>query len=340
MYQTEESNRSLGQLVGKPMNILLKTVLLIVVSCGLLQTFLLSGFLWNALFPLILFASFILFVQRKSIKLSKYNTILFLTLSGLIFYELTHRFALKERLCPPLQDVQIKVLTYNVFFKNKSPKQSLELIKAANPDIFLIQELTPEWSEHIHAQFRTTHPYTLEIPRKGTHGIGIYSKYTLKHNQTLVNSNKLPFAQIAEASIKGTRVQIVNTHLASPAVAIEDPDQFVSHYCKNYKTRSRQLKMINDATLNTEQQYDCQLLVGDLNTMKYEPIFKDLMTNWVNTYAKKGAILEANFPNSSRVKPIITLDYILARGHATLLTSEVIEGGSSDHLAILSTLEI
>lgn len=55
---------------------------------------------------------------------------------------------------------------------------------------------------------------------------------------------------------------------------------------------------------------------------------------------KSGSGFGFNFPHTNTVIPFLTLDYILAKGSAKCISSKVLQGGSSDHLAIMSTIEI
>ncbi len=231
-------------------------------------------------------------------------------------------------------------MTYNLYFKNRNSESSIKVIRNANPDILFVQELTSAWKAILEKSLGKQYPYHKTKPQEGTHGIGIYSKYPLKGSTLLVNRNKLPYAQLSEIKIKGKRIQLVNVHLASPAVAVENRDRFASLYWQNYKQRAKELNKISAIIHRDKGQFESQLLVGDLNTLFVEPIFQSLKKDWVNTYQKCGGGLGLNFPNSSRSKPIMTLDYIMARGKVNCIEASVLKGGNSDHLPILAELEL
>ena len=168
----------------------------------------------------------------------------------------------------------------------------------------------------------------------------IYSKHKISNQYFLNNSNNKPFAQIVSMVIKGKSIQLINTHLASPAIAVENRDQFFSLYSTKYKLRKQQIIELNKVAYNGDNKHDCQLLIGDLNTLNYEPIFKRLKFKWVNSNNEVLRWMKFNFPHSAKSPPIVTLDYILGRGKMKFLDSEIIEGGSSDHLAIIAKLKI
>jgi len=139
-------------------------------------------------------------------------------------------------------------------------------------------------------------------------------------------------------TLKDKSIQLINTHLASPAIAVENKDRFLSLFKANYQIRKDQI--IHLIKLAENEEYDCQLLVGDLNTLHSEPIFKRLKLKWVNSNYGLLRWMKFNFPHSSKIFPIVTLDYILGRGKLKFIESKVIDGGSSDHLAIMTKVKI
>ena len=153
------------------------------------------------------------------------------------------------------------------------------------------------------------------------------------------DSNK-PYAQSATATLGQKPIKIINAHLASPAIAVENKEKFFSLYYQNYKVRSKQLKELNKFSESQSDKISCQFMVGDLNTLKFEPIFKRLKYKWVNTNNQRDLGYRGNFPNSSKAPSFLTLDYILAKGKAKHLNTKVIRKGSSDHYPIIATFEI
>lgn len=303
---------------------------------GLTQFFLLPGLIWNLPFPFIQILLIVIAfkIYRKN-NVVKHSSIII----GLIFlFEVGLTLYSNSNILSKGLDKEITVMSYNLFFKNKNQDQSISIIKNANPDILIVQELTPTWASKIEKSLGETYKYNLTEALKGTHGIGIYSKYKISDQKFLKNSTNKPFAQIVNLTIENKFIQLINTHLASPAIAVENKDKFFSLFMANYQIRKEQIINLNELAEN--QKYDCQLLVGDLNTLHSEPIFKRLKLKWVNSNNGLLRWLKFNFPHSSKIIPIVTLDYILGRGKLEFIESKVIVGGSSDHLAIMTKLKI
>lgn len=245
----------------------------------------------------------------------------------------------EKRLKNGVLSTEISLMTYNIFFKNSSPNSSLNKIKNYDPDILVIQELTPDWELKIENSIGLKYPYRRISASRGTHGIGVYSKFPIEDSK-LIDNNKLPFVQILELNINNKKVQLINVHLASPAIAVEHPENFIDLFSSNYKLRSQQLEKINMIANEREDEFNAQILIGDLNTTRYEPIYRDIKNHWINLYDLAGTGLGLTFPNSNKVGPILALDYVFARGVVKVIEMKVIEGGGSDHLALAGKIKI
>lgn len=234
----------------------------------------------------------------------------------------------------------LSLMTYNLYFKNKHKESSVKIILNANVDLLVLQEITLSWNAELSRSIGHIYPYSKVIALNGTHGTGIYSKYPLTDHTILNNSAKLPIAQVVNVGIGDKKLRLINAHLASPAIAVENPDDFFQLYMKNYEIRKSQLDRINTLVMRDEKEFDCHILIGDLNTSRYEPIFRDLTSYWYNLSNITKFSYGANFPNSAKVPPVLSLDYILLRGQFTGEHFSVVGGGGSDHLAIKGTVKI
>jgi len=246
----------------------------------------------------------------------------------------------EELLIDPLSDKKISLMSYNLFFKNKDRDASIKVIKDCNPDILIVQELTLDWANNLNKSIGSQYPYKKIVALKGTHGIGVYSKFKIVADELLFNDSELPFAQITEITIGGKNVQIINAHTASPAAAVEHLENFISLFHSNYILREKQFEAINTATKAKGILFDVQILAGDLNTTQYEPLYRDLKSTWVDLFNEVGEGSSASFPHSGKSNPLLTLDYIFVRGKTRPINMRVIKGGSSDHLAIKGEIYI
>jgi endonuclease/exonuclease/phosphatase (EEP) superfamily protein YafD len=235
--------------------------------------------------------------------------------------------------------IEPHIMTYNLFFRNRDPQAVINIIQKNQPDILAVQELTPDWEKLLDRGLVKLYPYREILPLKGTHGIGIYSRYPLQNNTWLLNEGKLPYAQLVEVIIGKRSMLLCNTHLASPAAAVEHPENFFPLYTGSYRQKSAQYSIINQKMADSRIRE--QVLLGDLNTLQFEPLYRDILSEWSDMHREAGKGDGMNFPNSSRSRgPLIAIDHVLVRGKLLPLESRVIKGGSSDHLAILAKLKI
>jgi endonuclease/exonuclease/phosphatase family metal-dependent hydrolase len=299
-----------------------------------------GGILWNLLLPVtiifIVFASYDAIVNGSKFFVKTGLLILFLGISYDLLYSLLTHMKLEKS----SGSKEISIMTYNLFFKNKSPQQPIKIIKLSNPDILAVQEITPTWDNHLKNELNKSYPFKSIFPQNGTHGLGIYSKYKITHLKNIYNINNRLVAQICEVALSNKKILIINAHLASPGLAVENPNSFFNLYHNIYNQRVSEYERILDFVLSKDKEYDAKILVGDLNTMKYESLYKKMKKDWVNSQEISGELFRFNFPNSHNFIPIITIDYILLRGKIESLNTDVISGGSSDHLAILSEIRI
>ncbi|MFT6746803.1 MAG: endonuclease/exonuclease/phosphatase (EEP) superfamily protein YafD [Glaciecola sp.] len=237
-------------------------------------------------------------------------------------------------------DTELSLMSYNVFFKNRSPKGVIKTIKQADPDILVVQELTPQWKSILGNSIGHDYRFRKLIPMRGTHGIGIYSKHPIVAQTVCNNKSNRPFAQIIELKIQNKLIQLINVHLASPGVAVENPDNFMELYKNNYNTRASQITVISKIVKKSETKFDAQILIGDLNTTSYEPIFRDAEKDWCDLNQKVGKKFNFTFPNSSKIDPLLTLDYIMLRGNVLPVKFKVLKSGTSDHFPIIGNIKI
>lgn len=228
---------------------------------------------------------------------------------------------------------ELSLMSYNVFFKNTYPAQALSLIRQQQADVLLVQELTPAWHQRLVNTFGKQYPYRAVKPLVGTHGLGIYSKYPLKAIRYLNTSANRPISQTVTLIRNNKSIQLTNIHLASPSRAVEQPERFFEHMETNAALRVKQWsKLMNFLRVHKANP---QLIIGDANTLPYEPVYQNLRKSFVDLHSTSGTFFGWTFPNTARIPfPFLRLDYAFARGELEATKMEVIEGGSSDHLPI------
>lgn len=231
----------------------------------------------------------------------------------------------------------LSLFSYNVYFKNKTPEQSLDLIDANHADIMALQEVDMAWKQWIDKRLAPHYAHKAVNAVYGTHGLAVYSKYPITASEIINNSAGKPVAQLVEVNVNGKKVLIINAHLASPAAAVEHPEEFLTHFKSSYYARAQQIAAINQQVNTRFAHTQARFFMGDLNTTLYEPLFREVRQTWVNLHDAKGTGSSHTFPAS---KPLLSVDYILAQGLVQAVKCQVIKGGTSDHLAVWGEVKL
>jgi len=283
--------------------------------------------------PIIVIAIILLIFQYHSRSNTKYKNLLFSTTLFLSFF-LYHKV---QRIDINLNDKStqtVSLLTYNLFFKNGYKKRITDEISKTNPDILIVQELTNSWVSKLDLTIGNKYRYKKLFPRNGTRGLGIYSKFPISKSK--IHS----YCQINKIRVKNKNLIVVNTHLASPAIAVENPENFLSYFKSNFDERVKQWKKI-ETQLKNEEKGTPIIIAGDLNTMKIESLYRKIRLKWVNLHSKVGNGFSWTFPNTHNIKyPFLTLDYMLHNKNIKGIESKVLKGSSSDHLAVYGKVKI
>lgn len=232
---------------------------------------------------------------------------------------------------------EFSCVSYNLYFKNKYKEQTLKKIIQLNPDVLAFQEVTPSWDRFLNVKLKRKYQYKRSKPLNGTHGLAIYSKHKILSHYTINNRHGRPIAQFVELFIKGKKILIINSHLASPAIAFQSLSNFWTSYKNNYRQRKHQVELIHSH--RKKSKINNQIFLGDLNITQFEPLYLDLLKTWndVNNYS--GDFMAFTFPNTNRLFPIFKIDYILIRGNLNPDSVKTLNGGQSDHLAIYAEIQ-
>lgn len=301
--------------------------------------FILGSLLALLQFPLIL-CGILLYLKRRRSGL-KIVHILFIMMTGaLLLHTLYDRSWRLRWVALEGEGQEISILSSNLFFKNNYKQNILDEIRANPTDLLFVQELTPAWKAKLGPLLAQRYKYRRDMASRYTYGTGIYSKYPIVSNKLLRNTARQPFCQIVEINIGGKKVVCINVHLASPAIAVENPQRFFPLYEQNSKDRSLQLKEL-ETYLEKHHSGQSIIMVGDLNTPRLEPLYRNIRHRWADLHKKTGRGMGWTFPNIAKLPfPILTLDYILYRGRVKGKQFSVLPGSSSDHLAIKGLLEV
>ena len=215
----------------------------------------------------------------------------------------------------------LRIVSSNIAFFNKTQEELIKFIKEENPDVVLLYELSPEWTETL-KQLEADYPYSEVEPRERHSGIGIYSRIPIESKEvTAVGSWPSPVA-IAKIVVNEVALTIVAAH--------PDPPM-------NWTMiQNRNDQLISLAELLVQQSTPL-LVAGDLNTSSWNPAFERLVHDTGLRDSRKGFGVQASW---NAFVPILRtpIDHCLVSPRVRVLDRRVGRNIGSDHFPIVLDL--
>ncbi len=279
------------------------------------------GIWWFA--PLLLLLPLALIVRaRQAILMSGLILLVALALFGSDF---TPRVTLANQ-----EGARLRVLTFNVLVSNMAFDAVIETIRAAQPDVVAIQELSPEMAAAISAAISDTHPYQLLAPWGDPRGIGLWSRYPLGEGPSLSRALWENWAQAAVVDVGGRPLYLFNVHLWP--IGTLDREQFARALVLQHAQAEELAALV--ATLDVPV-----LVIGDFNASPTNDSYATLNRTLDDAWREVGVGPGFTFPDPNAPSwgfPFLRIDYMWTRGAIHPATIQVLPGDTgSDHLPLL-----
>jgi len=212
---------------------------------------------------------------------------------------------------PPL-----KVLTVNVSYRQFSARRLLESVRGADPDVIIVQELTPH-TERVLADLDSAYPNFRKFPADGAYGIGLWSKYELESGATIA-LGRLP---AIEARVRGPSgsFTVIGVHLSAPVTQ------------RRATARNQQLK---ELAARSAAVTGPLIVAGDFNTTPYSPYFTEWLETSGLTDSRRGRTLSVSWPTMLRWVGI-PIDHVAVNNGFTILSHRRLPNFESDHFGAL-----
>ena len=292
-------------------------------------------------YPYILIGGWMLWRQRKHPPLPKLLKMSLLFAVVILCGDAIYLFLNQQKPTSTAKNTskseQIEVMTYNLLFTNSSPQTSLQFLQKYPVDILALQEVTPKWKQLLKKSIflQKNYPFQKYHADKGTHGYGIFSKYSVKNVEYLNNDAGRPIAQCFEIELSKQSIYTCNAHTASPAIAFHSPKSFPISYYEVAKLREQQWKQITEHIDKKAVEIPTRMIVGDINTPDFEPLYyRQVQQSYVDAFAEVGDGMGFTFPRGRLPYPVFRLDYILTQGGLNPIEAKVLEKTGSDHFGV------
>jgi endonuclease/exonuclease/phosphatase (EEP) superfamily protein YafD len=215
----------------------------------------------------------------------------------------------------------LKVLTVNVSFRQFSARRLLEIVREADPDVVVVQELTPH-AESVLADLDVQFPHLRKFPADGPLGIGLWSRLPFESSTTFA----LGRAPAIEARLRGPSgaFTIVGVHLRAPT----NPARAAS--------RNRELRELAARTAAVSGPL---IVAGDFNITPYSPFFSEWLEASGLTDTRRGRTLSVTWPATLPWFGI-PIDHVAVNSHFTILSHRTLPNFESDHYGVLVELAL
>lgn len=215
----------------------------------------------------------------------------------------------------------IKVLTVNVSFRQFSARRLIEIVRDADPDVVIVQELTPH-AHSVLADLDTTFPYSRKFPADGPTGIGVWSRHTLESSATFA-LGRAPAIQARVQAPSGT-FTVIGVHLRAPTTP------------RRAAARNQELRQLAARSAATAEPL---VVAGDFNVSPYSPYFADWLAASGLTDTRRGRTLSVSWPTTLPWLGI-PIDHVAVNSGFDILSHRRLPNFESDHYGVLVELAL
>ena len=222
----------------------------------------------------------------------------------------------------------LRFLLANVRTSNPQRRPLMELVRAVEPDVVLLLEVSQGWLDDL-APLESAYPHRLTVPRGDNFGIAILSARPLVDGRVLdLGATGVPSL---EAGFKGSSLRLLLTHPVPPMGAA------------SAARRDGQLERAGEwaaewAARGAEASGGRAVLAGDLNATPWSPIFRRVLDRGRLRDSREGFGLQRTWPSGLHALLRLPIDHVLVGEGVTVLRREVGPHIGSDHRPVIVDL--
>ena len=224
----------------------------------------------------------------------------------------------------------LRVMSVNLLMVNEQKGDLIAEIRAADPDVILIQEYTPEWRRALRGSLGERYPHAAGVPQDDSFGIAVYSKlpFVGEVDEGLKLGRGVTPQMRAVVNFAGRDVALYNIHL----LPLRGPDYVSEHRL--------QMASLLDVLADEKAPY---VLAGDFNFPETCPQHRDLLRIGAReSHALAGRGRGATWPVNSffRYLPGLRIDHVYVGGGLAVTRHETGIGRGSDHRPVVVDLSL
>ncbi|MBG0821396.1 endonuclease/exonuclease/phosphatase family protein [Planomonospora sp. ID91781] len=229
---------------------------------------------------------------------------------------------------PPAGPQRLRVLAANLKVGAGDTAALMQLVRALDPDVLTLQELTPGAVGRLEAAgLRTRLPYAVDRSHAGVSGSGVYSRHRLSE-LPLIDKGRFRQARAVVEHPSGRRIEVVSVHPCAPSYDYKMP-------C--WADGLRALPRAGG---------ELRVLAGDFNATLDHPPVRDLLDSGYRDAADAtGQGLTATWPQHGLHRewgsvPGVTIDHVLADARMAVDAFSVHSLPGTDHRPVFADLRL
>lgn len=226
----------------------------------------------------------------------------------------------------------LRVMTFNVHYSNRDTTAIVELIKAENPDIIALQEVTPDLATLLYPKLAAEYPHYLT-----GEGAGFEKAFVSRYPLTALPRSREAWGGLpAQVETPNGPVIVWNLH-PPPAV--------------NQNGWEAQRQTLSAIAQEIEGETRPLIVLGDFNTTDQAENYRLIANHLTDVHWAVGHGLGFTFPEPDvvdrmgygqliqKASPIVRIDHIFVNKHFDPQETHVIPHGyGSDHRPVVATL--
>lgn len=229
----------------------------------------------------------------------------------------------------------LRLCAANINYSNTRTDEVSQALLSTGADVFVITEwrgdnLIPE------AFARRGYRFVVDMPRKGTHGIGVIVRKGLHAwGQTVASPVDGPCSMpLATLRLRQSvsEVTILGIHTPPPVPGCKSKTDPTIRGISQWVAQGRLKKAVG-----TGREGDPVLMAGDFNAFSFNPELRGLLSSgMVDTYSEAGAGYGPTWRPFDWLPPLFRIDYIFAPEGTEVAGAYRIALPGSDHSAVVS----
>ncbi|NDU96257.1 endonuclease/exonuclease/phosphatase family protein [Spirosoma terrae] len=224
----------------------------------------------------------------------------------------------------PIKRGEVRVLHANVLYSREEYVTTVAMVKKQQPDLYVLQEMTPDPIRWVTSQLRSEYPYWFACRSKQQVWTLVGSRTRFKVDEAL--ARRLHIISL-ETTINGKPVALLTVHPHTPV------------YPSWFRERNEQLAYSADKTRTNTLP---TLLIGDFNISMFSPIYASIFEPVNAPRPLIRARRDKTQPTWPRFLPpmMIPIDHAFVNDGFNVLSFQTMDQTGSDHRAVVVDLDL